>query len=477
MLTERSTAAGLLRLKQEPGTAFTEYAVHRVRGRPHWIQLIGRRSRNQAIGYPRRVDVYLETQGCRVNEAERSNWFRDLVSRGHRVVAGPNQAQAIVLNTCAVTGEAARKARRRLKQLRASEPQALLIATGCWSTLQPSTGAADLVLSNSEKDQLVNSLEALTPQRSTTQDPIAAAPRTRAFVKVQDGCRHRCTYCIVTIARGSEKSRHSKAIVQEINELIRAGTQEVVLTGIHLGGYGHDLGTNLAELVRIVLEETPIRRLRLSSLEPWDLTREFFDLWEDNRLCPHLHLPLQSGTDSVLRRMGRRTSVSHFQHLVDTARKAIPNLSITTDVIAGFPGESEQDATATFRFLEAIRPANIHVFTYSEREGTPASGFSGQLEDRVKRVRSLRLRELARKLHLEALRAAEGQVCKVLWERRPKPLDGLLQWRGHTETYLRVVTETGMRTRLGNRIASTKLTGVLDKRLELFGIADSPSAK
>jgi threonylcarbamoyladenosine tRNA methylthiotransferase MtaB len=261
--------------------------------------------------------VHLQTLGCRLNEAELETWAQDFQRSGHQITSDPEAAQLIVLNSCAVTRDAARKSRQSIRRIHRANPQAKLVVSGCYATLNQQEAEAemgvDLVIGNQDKDKLVDlalselNLDSMPAQATEPGEfSLFTRGRQRAFVKVQDGCRYRCTFCIVTVARGEEKSRPVAAVIEEINHLHRQGISEVVLTGVHLGGYGSDLDCNLAELIKAVLAQTNIPRIRLGSLEPWELSGDFFELFDNPRLMPHLHLPLQSGSDSVLRRMARR---------------------------------------------------------------------------------------------------------------------------------------------------------------------------
>ena len=256
--------------------------------------------------------------------------------------------------------------------------------------------------------------------RTTDYALRTTQPRTRAFVKTQDGCRNHCTFCIVTVARGDERSRTITEITAEVNALHAEGYQEAVLTGVHLGGYGSDLGADLRSLVAALLAKTQIPRLRLSSLEPFDLSASFFDLWADSgdRLMPHLHLPAQSGSDAVLRRMARRNRIADFEALVTAARAAIPGLTITTDLIAGFPGETEEDFNETLAFARRVGFAHIHAFPYSARQGTAAARFGGQVPEAERKRRVRALVELDAELGAAARRSFLGEVRPVLWENR-----------------------------------------------------------
>jgi threonylcarbamoyladenosine tRNA methylthiotransferase MtaB len=445
------------------------------------------------------MNVYLETLGCRLNYSEMESLGRQLAEAGHRVVAAPEQADVCVLNTCAVTGEAARKSRQLARRLARSNPAARLAVTGCYATLAPDAAAGlpnvELVVENRRKDLLADLLQPWSAEldgeqwrRLAPDAPLHQPGRTRAFVKVQDGCNNQCTFCIVTVARGRERSRPIAEIVAEVQRLTAAGFQEAVLTGVHLGGYGSDLSlgeprpfagdstqrelrarpaqgdkASLHTLVATLLEQTDLPRLRLSSLEPWDVEPGFFDLWRQGggRLCPHLHLPLQAGCDRTLKRMARRTRTVSFCALVDEARARIPGLALSTDLIAGFPGETVADFDASLRFIEEMAFAHVHIFPYSAREGTAAASFGGQvaLEERRRRVDALAA--VAQRTGEAARRSFLGDVRPVLWETLERPANGAGPlWSGLTDNYLRVQTTAPAGLNLENRITSARLTTV-----------------
>jgi threonylcarbamoyladenosine tRNA methylthiotransferase MtaB len=325
------------------------------------------------------------------------------------------------------------------------------------------------VVDNGGKDNLVSkvldSVE-LTQMPTRAEEPDAThlyadqssdteVPRTRAFIKVQDGCRNRCSYCVVTIARGDEKSRSVEEIVNEINELHSQGYREAVLTGVHLGGYGSDIGTDLFHLVESVLERCKIDRVRLSSLEPWDLPTHFHELWQHPKLMPHLHLPLQSGSDSVLRRMSRRCFTDEYRALVERLRDNISDLSVTTDLIVGFPGETAEEWSDTLQFAEALRFAHIHIFGFSPREGTRAAVLSGRIPGPVIKERSRELHRVAARSKEDYMRSYLGNKREVLWESGSKEGQSL-RFSGYTDNYLRVTTTSTQD--LSNRVTSTHLT-------------------
>ena len=418
--------------------------------------------------------VFLDFLGCRLNEAELEQWRRDFVARGHHIAARPEDADVCVLNTCAVTTEAARQSRQVVRRLHRRNPQAAIVVAGCDATYErerlASLEGVALVLPNREKDALVervvHTLDGRPPARPPALDAesryLFPHSRTRAFLKVQDGCNNRCTFCVVRILRGEERSRPVEEIVQEIHTLLRLGYREVVLTGVHLGGYGRDLGYSLESLVRDILAETRVERLRLSSLEPWDIPNTFFDLWAESegRLMPHLHLPLQSGSDTTLKRMGRRYTTAEYRSLVRRARERIPHLTVTTDIIVGFPGETEEEFQQTLAFVEEMAFAHIHIFTYSPREGTPATKLPHPVPSQVKKDRSRRLHRLMFHLKARHLASQVGLVRPVLWEDVLERGEDTWTWSGLTDNYLRVRATVPRAWDLHNRITPTRLERV-----------------
>lgn len=430
------------------------------------------------------MKVYLHAIGCRLNQSELETLARQLLAAGHQVVDSPVQAEKIVINTCAVTAEAARDGRNLTRRFHRQNQAAEILLTGCYATIAPAQLAqvegAGRVVVNQDKANLLHILDPQAPADLPVydQEPLlreflaGTAGNTRAFVKVQDGCNNRCTFCITTIARGAGQSRHLGDVVAEIQALSAAGYREAVLTGVHLGSYGHDFGnrTRLKELMQAILTHTDIPRLRLSSLEPWDVAPGFFDLWANPRLLPHLHLPLQSGSDAVLRRMARRTSRADFRALTAAARAAIPHLNLTTDLIVGFPGETEAEFGASLDFVREIGFARLHVFPYSSRPGTAAARMPHQLPNTVKKERVARMMALGQELGLTFHEQFVGQAADVLWETAVSANGAGLQWVGYTANYIRVQA-TGP-VDLFNRITPTRLhtprpDGMMGKILEI----------
>lgn len=417
--------------------------------------------------------VRLHTLGCRLNEAELEAWAEAFARAGLGLAGEDEPADLVVVNTCAVTHEAARKSRQILRRGQRLNPSARLVVSGCLATLEAQTLAresgVDLVVANTDKDRLVEiALEVLAipsrPELAVT-DPgglLFRRGRQRAFVKIQDGCRYQCTFCITTQARGAERSRPADEVVAAVSRLQATGIQEVVLTGVHLGGYGRDGsdtdGIDLTGLVARLLAETEIPRLRLGSLEPWDLPEPFWGLFADPRLMPHLHLPLQSGSDTVLKSMARRCKTAEFARLLETGRAAVPGLNVTTDIIVGFPGETAQDWQQTLDFAETMGFGDIHVFAYSPRAGTLAAGLPGRVAAEVRQARCLELQSLATRLRQQLLRDQVGQRVQVLCEGAGEPAAGEVRL-GYTPNYLPVRLRPE-RPLADGRLLEVRLTGV-----------------
>jgi threonylcarbamoyladenosine tRNA methylthiotransferase MtaB len=395
----------------------------------------------------RRMRIRLQTLGCRLNEAELETWARQFRQQGCEIARDPEAADLVVINTCAVTDDAVRKSRKLLRRAQRDNPRARLVVSGCAASLDDEDlgeAGIDLLVTNADKERLVEIATrelSLPLMPATATDPCAdalfARGRQRAFVKIQDGCRYQCSFCVTTRARGDERSRTVAEICDEINRLTTAGIQEVVLTGVHVGGYGSDRGDNLTNLLSAILRETDLPRLRLGSLEPWDLPAGFWCLFENPRLMPHLHLPLQSGADRVLRRMARRCKSDQFLHLVDTARAQVPGFNITTDIIVGFPGENDHDWQQTLDLVRRIGFGHLHIFSYSRRSGTRAASMPDQVPDSVKRTRSRALHALALELKQAFLKRQYGQRVQVLVEGRGSDAAGPFH-TGYTPNYLPV---------------------------------------
>ena len=421
--------------------------------------------------------VHLRTLGCRLNEAELESWAQAFQQAGHQITREQNEAQLIIINSCAVTQDAVRKSRQLIRRIHRDNPSAKIVASGCYVTLNTDEAAellgVDLIVSNQDKDRLVDLAIAeldipSMPAMSTEPAEISLFKRgrQRAFIKVQDGCRYRCTFCIVTVARGEEKSTAIEKIIEDINTFVEQGVKEVILTGVHLGGYGSDINKNLVDLIQAILDQTTVPRLRLGSLEPWDLPDNFFALFANPRLMPHLHLPLQSGSDSVLKRMARRCKTEEFSQIVSQARSAVPHINITTDIIVGFPGETEQEWQESFAFIKQTGFGHIHIFSYSIRSGTKAATLPDQLQNTVKKQRSQQLHQLAEQMKQDFFKQNLHSVFEVLWEGQKEEISATQhKVYGYTPNYLRVALMTDKKNVLENKITRVQTMDMKDSYL------------
>ena len=412
------------------------------------------------------MKVHLRMVGCRLNQSEIDSMARQFQGMGHEVVDRPEDADHFVLNTCAVTREASKTSRKLVREFHRSNPQAETTVTGCYAQIAPKEldtlpGVARVV-SNADKDDLVSfvtgeEIKDFDSEPIERTLPAQSLGRTRAFVKAQDGCDNECTFCVTTIARGHGRSRAIDELLKEVNTLRQLGYQEAVLTGVHLGSYGHDRGQldGLAQLVQALLQHSDMPRLRLSSLEPWDLAPGFFELWQDPRLCRHLHLPLQSGCDATLKRMRRNTNQEAFRALMHAAREAIPGLRITTDVIVGFPGETDGEFATSRAFIEEMSFDGLHVFRYSSRPGTPASRMKNQVSNQVKRGRSAELLAISDSMEENFAARLAGTQQNVLWEQITAATPEGFVHSGYTDNYMRV--KAVHPRNLSNRICATDL--------------------
>ncbi len=393
--------------------------------------------------------VALLTLGCKLNQAESEAIARDLAAAGCEVIDTAAPADAFIINTCAVTHIAGRKSRHLVRLARRLSPAARIAVTGCYAesdaALLRGLGA-DLVLGNDDKTALAARLlsNGLGHPDSLDAIPSSAAPsrlRTRSFVKIQEGCNDVCAFCIVPQTRGRERSVARADVLSAVQEREAEGYQEVVLTGTQLGVYGHDIEgeVGLVGLVDCLLQKTSLPRLRLSSLQPADITPDLLRLWQDPRLCRHFHIALQSGSDDVLARMRRRYTTDEFRRAVAAIREALPDAAITTDVLVGFPGETDAQFEETYGFCREMEFAALHVFPYSRRPGTLAARLPDQVPEAIKRARVQRMLELAQRLSDRFLQRLEGSVMPVLWERSRQGKNGTAPvWEGLTDNYVRV---------------------------------------
>ena len=401
------------------------------------------------------------TLGCKVNAYETEAMEELLQTAGYDIVPFNEQADVYVVNTCSVTNIAERKSRQMLHRAKKLNPEAVVVATGCYVQVSEEEAkadeAVDLVLGNNQKRQIVSALNAYFDGR--TFDEVLAdvekeqyeelevstvLEHTRAFVKVQDGCNQFCSYCIIPYARGRVRSRRMENVVSEIKRLAEAGIQEVVLTGIHLSSYGREIDgeSHLIELIEAIHPIEGINRIRLGSLEPRIITEEFVGrLKKMHKVCPHFHLSLQSGCEATLKRMNRHYTPEEYYEKCKFLRENFENPAITTDVIVGFPGETEEEFEETRKFLEKVHFYEMHIFRYSRRKGTKADKMENQVPDEKKAQRSSILSELEAKMTKDFRAQWTGKTVKVLLEERQE-INGISYMVGHTPEYIKCAVKT-----------------------------------
>ena len=402
------------------------------------------------------MKIALDTLGCKLNQAETESLARQFVQAGHDLVQHADEADVYILNTCTVTHAADAKARHLLRLVHRRNPDAFIIATGCYaqrmaSELQNIAGV-NCVVNNSEKVNLLQLAQNI-PKRDSPQkvSPRSSSLfRTRSFIKIQDGCQNFCAYCIVPYVRSTESSVSPDVIINDIKQRTAEGYQEIVLTGTRVGGYSYS-GMDLKSLLAKILDETKIPRIRLSSLQPQEISAGLIKLWQNPRLCPHFHLSLQSGSKSVLERMKRNYTPGDYQRAINLIRQEVPAVAITTDVIIGFPGETEQEFEESLGFCKRTGFARIHVFSYSPRSGTVAAGMAGQIPDKVKKERSQKMLALAEESAFKFRENFAGEAMDVLWEKQTNDGD----WSGITGNYIRVFAKSS--DDLSNKLQSVKV--------------------
>ncbi len=390
------------------------------------------------------------------------------VNAGHELLEHPAGADLVILNSCTVTSAAAADSRQKVRQaVKAGARQ--VVITGCWATMDPAEASAIpgeiMIVNNDQKPDLVR--WTIGDQSSRVLDlPIArhALPgihrRTRAFIKAQEGCDNFCSYCITRVARGRSRSAPKELVLQYVQAAELGGAREVVLTGVHLGSWGLDLDppTRLYDLVCMLLHESSIPRIRFSSLEPWDLDERFFSLWENKRICRHLHLPLQSGSASVLKRMKRRITPEKYAEFVHMARKVCPDMAVTTDIIVGFPGETETEFEDSLEYVRRMAFSGGHVFPYSPRVGTLAASYPGRVPKAVAKIRSRRMRNVLDVSAETYRRFFLGSIVSVLWESGKQKPDGNWVMTGLTDNYQKVLATS--QEDLWNRFSLVRLDSI-----------------
>ncbi len=417
------------------------------------------------------MKVFLDSIGCRLNQSEIERFAARFRAEGHELVADPALADIVVVNTCAVTAAASADSRSRIRWA-ARTGTAKIVATGCYTTIDPQTvadlPAVELMVPNSEKDHLVSlalGSNITDPTHLLSRLPLPGQhKRTRAFIKIQDGCDNFCTFCITRIARGAHRSQPESEIFNDIESSLDGGAKEIVLSGVNLGAWGNELKPykSLANLITSIVGRYAPQRVRLSSLEPWDITDEFLEVFDLPGFCRHLHLPLQSGSDTVLKRMGRRSSVDDYLSVVDRVRHKNPDTAITTDLMVGFPGESEEEYKISREFVRSIEFSGGHVFSFSSRKDTPAEKMSGQISANIKKIRSAEIRKVFSESATKYREKFIGRELSVLWERSIED-NGSWKMSGLSDNYLRV--EARSEQNLYNQVTTVRIKGLKDQGL------------
>ena len=417
------------------------------------------------------MKVYIETHGCKLNTADSQRISKEILLEGFTLTDNIENSDIYILNTCTVTKSADKKARNRLRFIKKNNPGIHLVATGCYPQRNESEvlslGIVDTIISNDKKNQL----PVILSEKFSRNIPLIVEPkiediligRTRASVAIQKGCNQICSYCIVPKVRGRENSIDQDEIINQINYLVSKGCKEVVLTGTQLGTYGYDLKEmSLYKLLVNILNRTNITRLRLSSVQPHEFSDEILDLWKNknykNTLCPHFHIPLQSGSNNVLKSMRRKYTTDQFTKIVNKIKLTIPNSSITTDIIVGFPGEEEEDHLDTKKLLIDSNISEIHVFPYSIRQGTSPFYLKDKIQTSLVTERAKEIRNISRLLKEKFLKSLIDTEQKVLWENKYRN-------SGYTENYSYFSLAKSENKRINTPITKVKIESIEDNNL------------
>jgi threonylcarbamoyladenosine tRNA methylthiotransferase MtaB len=419
------------------------------------------------------MNIFLDSIGCRLNQAEIEQIAVKFKKAGHNLVGTAAEADLVVVNTCAVTAEAGSDSRQRIRQAVGSG-HAEVIATGCLSTLEGSKllqlPRVILNIPNIDKDLLVEACLIKKGEEKEhvlfSRQPIPGRrERTRAFIKAQDGCDNHCTFCITRLVRGKSKSISENTIVAEIQNAVDGGAKEIILCGVQLGAWGQELypKKKLTDLVQRVLGNTSIPRVRLSSIEPWNLDKEFFHLWANPRMCRQLHMPLQSGSNEILEAMGRGHTKEEYEELIAKARSICPEIAITTDILVGFPGEGDVNQKETMDFVEKIRFAGGHVFPFSPRPGTTGEKLPDQVPPSIKKERSREIRNTLSQSAKAYFQLFLGENLQTLWEKTELLPNHNFLLEGWTDNYLKVAAIS--KHDLHNQFSLVKLFDPKGKRI------------
>ena len=418
--------------------------------------------------------------GCKVNQYETNAIAQKFIEKGYTKVEFDEKADIYIINTCTVTSMADKKSRQIIRQAKTHNKNAIVVATGCYAQVSKAElekiEELDIIVGNTEKNNIVKIVEEYSNSKEEEvgkieeekefQDfgTVTYTEKTRAVIKVQDGCNNFCSYCIIPYAKGRVRSRKPESVIKEVKEIVKEGIKEVVITGIHVASYGKDFedGTRLIDLLEQINKIVGLKRIRLGSLEPNLITPEFVErLGNVDKICDHFHLSLQSGCDETLKRMNRKYTTQEFENGVKLLRKKFPEVALTTDIIVGFPGETEEEFNTTYKFLSKIKFSKMHVFKYSQRKGTVAAKMKNQVNPQIKEERSNKLIELSNKNEIEFLDNNLGKELEVLFE--TKTQNGYTE--GHTTNYITVKSK-------GENLENTIKRVKISKRENLELIAE-----
>ena len=422
------------------------------------------------------------TLGCKVNLYESESLISHLVQKGWNYAKNSEKMDVVIINTCTVTSTSDQKSRQMIRQARKKYPSAIIVAMGCFvqTHSKDAIQLADIVVGTSdrlkiydlvnqylEKHHQINhilNLDSFVSYEEMKLNNLTI--HTRGFIKIQDGCENFCSYCLIPYARGKIKSRLPENIIAEIEQLVMLGTKEIIISGINTGAYGRDLGyINLAKLIEMIVLRTNIWRIRISSIELMEVTDEFLQIMEkyQNRIAMHLHIPLQGGNDATLKRMHRKYLTKDYANLLQKIRQIFPDIAITTDCLAGFVGETEEDFLSSMEFIKQMQFSNMHIFPYSRRKGTLADQMDGHLDNNIIKERALKLIEIAKESKIAYEKRFINRTMDVLFEQKKDNY-----WIGHTSNYLEIFCKAMTNDNLSNKIYQCKI--IEQKNDKLYAI-------
>lgn len=413
----------------------------------------------------------IHTLGCKVNIYESEYIINILKENGYQIVDFDSKADIYIINTCTVTNTSDKKSEKMIKRARKQNKDAIIIAMGCHAQIKGDNIDADIIIGNKDKSKIISLIEEYQENKNkikriynldnvSFEDMYISSfnSHTRAFVKIQDGCDAFCSYCIIPYARGPIRSKDPKTVIKEITSLVENGYKEIILTGIHTGKYGKDINYTFEQLLKDIIKIKNLYRIRISSIEINELTNPILNLIKDNQvIAKHLHIPLQSGSDKILKLMDRKYDLKFYKDRIEKIRKMIKDVSITTDLIVGFPNENEKDMEDTLKFLKEIKFTKIHTFPYSKREGTKAASMENQIDETIKRKRVKTVLELSDQLEQDFYQSKLNETEEVIIEQTK---DG--KSYGYTSNYIKVEIDSPLKP---NEVISVKINKVNNKKV------------